>query len=241
MVIYPAIDLRNNKCIRLYQGNYQRETIYNTDPFAVAKSFASEGANWLHIVDLDGARDTGQSQMPFIFELIKFAGIKVQVGGGIRTKQQIKDLLEQGAARVIIGSMAVKDRNEVTSWFKYFGAERLVLALDVIVNSEQPMVATNAWQDTSEYSLYDLIDYYQAFGLTHLLCTNILLDGTLSGPDYALYDLLLKKYPFLILQASGGVQSISDIVNLRERQLGGAIIGRALYEKKFTLSEVLSC
>ena len=242
MIIYPAIDLLKGKCVRLYQGDYQRETIYSSDPFKTAKTFTSDGASWLHIVDLDGANNPAQNQRPLISELIKANDVKVQTGGGIRMKSQVKDLLVQGVERVIVGSMAVTNRDEVAGWFKYFGAERLVLALDVVVNPDkQPMVAINGWKKTSEYSLYDLVDYFKPVGLRHLLCTNISLDGTLNGPDYALYDSLLERFPFLVLQASGGIQSVSDIICLRNKQLGGAIIGRALYENKFTLREVLSC
>lgn len=110
-----------------------------------------------------------------------------------------------------------------------------------LIKNNQPIVAVNAWQNSSECSLYELIDYYKMVGLKHLLCTNVALDGTLNGPDYPLYETLLEKFPFLTLQASGGIQSLADITALREKQLGGAIIGRALYEKKFTLPEVLSC
>lgn len=245
MIIYPAIDLRKGKCVRLYQGDFQRETVYNSDPFATAKTFVADGASWLHIVDLDGAKDVDQSQISLISELIKameVTEVNVQTGGGIRMKSQVKNLLDEGAGRVIVGSMAVKNREEVAEWFKYFGAERLVLALDVIVNAnKQPMVAIDAWQTISECSLYDLIDYYKTVGLTHLLCTNISLDGTLNGPDYPLYESLLERFPFLTLQASGGIQSLSDINTLREKKLNGAVIGRALYENKFTLREVLSC
>jgi phosphoribosylformimino-5-aminoimidazole carboxamide ribotide isomerase len=128
------------------------------------------------------------------------------------------------------------------AWFKYFGPEKIVLALDVMWNENmQPMVATDAWQNSSKYSLYDLVDYYKAVGLKHLLCTNIALDGTLNGPDTALYRELIKRFPLLEIQASGGIHSLSDITQLRDDKLSGAIIGRALYENKFTLSEVLSC
>jgi phosphoribosylformimino-5-aminoimidazole carboxamide ribotide isomerase len=242
MIIYPAIDLRNGKCIRLYQGDYKRETVYSADPIAMAKGFVSQGTTWLHVVDLDGAKNPEQNQVELIGEIIKTTNIKVQTGGGIRNTSQIEALLNLGAERIIVGSMAVKDRETVSAWFKKFGAEKIVLALDVMFNNNnEPMVALNAWQDISKYALYDVIDYYKEVGLAHLLCTNISLDGTLSGPDYVLYDSLLKRFPFLQLQASGGVQSLTEIVNLRERHLAGVIIGRALYENKFTLQEVLSC
>ena len=242
MIIYPAIDLRNGHCVRLYQGDYQRETIYSADPFAVVKTFIADGARWLHIVDLDGAKDPTQTQYALITALMKAHAVNVQIGGGIRTLLQIKQLLAQGAERVIIGSMAVQHRAEVARWFQYFGAERLVLALDVrLEKNKQPMVATHAWQQQSEYSLDDLIEFYQVVGLKHLLCTNIILDGTLKGPDECLYDLLITKYPFLSLQASGGIRSLADINRLRSKRLSGAIIGRAFYEAKLTVREVLSC
>jgi len=242
MNIYPAIDIKNGQCVRLYQGDYQRETIYHGDPLVMAKKFMHEGAKWLHLVDLDGAKNPQNNQSALIKKIITTLDVNVQTGGGIRTQSHIKNLLEQGAKRVIIGSMAVTHSADVLSWFKYFGAERLVLALDIVINEYQcPIVTTHAWQKISTYSLYDLIDFYHPAGLQHLLCTNITLDGTLSGPDYTLYDSLLHIYPFLKLQASGGIQSLSDITMLNEKRLSGAVIGRALYEKRFTLQEVLSC
>jgi phosphoribosylformimino-5-aminoimidazole carboxamide ribotide isomerase len=209
----------------------------------MAKTLISNGASWLHLIDLDGAKNPKQNQIELIMRLInQNNNISIQTGGGIRTKSHIKKLIHQGAVRIIIGSQAVTNKNEVAKWFNYFGPERLVLALDVIFkDNTKPMIAINGWQKISEYTLYDVIEFYKSLGLIHLLCTNIALDGTLHGPDYALYKELLEKYPFLKLQASGGIQSLSDINTLREMQLSGVIIGRALYEKKFTLSEALTC
>ena len=241
MNIYPAIDILNGKCVRLYQGDYQRETIYSDDLNKIAKKYVSEGAKWLHVVDLDGAKNPNKNKTSLILDIVKTSGISIQIGGGIRSKSQIKNLLTQGANRIIVGSIAVTNQAEATEWFNYFGSDRIVLALDVMEVNQQYKVATHAWQQLSDYSIDDLINYYKTVGLKHLLCTNISLDGTLSSPDYALYDALLKKYPFLKLQASGGIQSLSDITTLREKKLDGAIIGRALYEEKFTLSEALLC
>lgn len=242
MLIYPAIDLRDGKCVRLYQGDYARTTIYNTDPISKAKTFAASGAGWLHVVDLDAAKNPEHSQLALVTELIKTSGLQIQTGGGVRTKEQVKKLLDLGTARVVIGSLAVTNPNEVTNWFRLFGPEKPVLSLDVIPNkNKQPIIAINAWQDITQYSLFELIKYYQIAGLCHVLCTNITLDGTLNGPDYSLYEDLLARFPFLNLQASGGIQSLSDITLLRKKGLNGAIIGRALYENKFTLSEVLAC
>ncbi len=242
MIIYPAIDILNGQCVRLYQGDFNRETIYNNDPFLMAKRLVKEGANWLHIIDLDGAKDPSQHQKKVINELIKLNDVNIQIGGGIRNKNQIKELLESGASRVIIGSMAVTNRQTVSNWLTYFGPDKLVLALDVRIDKNNvPKVTCDGWQSTSDYSLDFLIHFYQPFGLKNILCTNIKLDGTLTGPDYSLYDALLNKFPFLNLQASGGIRSIDDIKRLRERNLTGAIIGKALYEKKFTLAEALLC
>lgn len=242
MIIYPAIDIKNSKCVRLYQGDYARETIYSNNPIAMAKKFADEGADWIHMVDLDGAEDPDLNQLSLLADIIKETSIKIQTGGGIRTKNQVESLLNMGAKRVVIGSMAVKKPDEVLAWLSDFGSDHLVLALDVIYNSNrQPMITSNAWKKISEYSLVEMIQYYESSGLKHVLCTNISLDGTLNGPDYELYHHVMKKFPFLNLQASGGIHSINDIKLLQKQGLSGAIIGRALYENKFTLPEVLSC
>lgn len=242
MIIYPAIDIKNAQCVRLYQGDFARETIYSDDPIAIAAKFAAQGATWLHIVDLSGADDPSQNQLSLISDIIKETSIKIQTGGGIRTKKQVEALLNIGAERVIIGSMAVKQSKEVLSWISDFGADRIVLALDVIYNHDnQPMITSNAWKNISEYSLFEMIQYYESSGLKHVLCTNISLDGTLSGPDYKLYNQLITKFPNLCSQASGGIHEINDITLLQELGLSGAIVGRALYENKFTLSEVLAC
>ena len=242
MVIYPAIDIQKGRCVRLYQGKFDRETVYHSDPFLMAKQMVSDGATWLHLVDLDGAKDPKQQQKDFISELMKANNVNIQVGGGIRSQDQVKKLIENGAARIIIGSMAVTDKETVSRWFSYFGAEKIVLALDILMDKNNvPRVACHGWKNATDFSLYDLIRFYQPVGLTHLLCTNILLDGTLNGPDYSLYETLTNQFPLLKIQASGGIQSLADIQMLREKRLAGAIIGRALYEKKFTLNEALTC
>jgi phosphoribosylformimino-5-aminoimidazole carboxamide ribotide isomerase len=226
----------------LYQGDFARATIYSVDPIVTAKKFAADGANWIHIVDLDGAQDPDINQLSLISDIIKETSIKIQTGGGIRTKNQVESLLNIGAERVVIGSMAVEKPDEVLAWLSDFGSDRLVLALDVIYNSNnQPMITSNAWKNISEYSLFEMIQYYESSGLKHVLCTNISLDGTLSGPDYKLYNQLMKKFPLLNIQASGGIQSINDIKLLQKQGLSGVIVGRALYENKFTLPEVLAC
>jgi phosphoribosylformimino-5-aminoimidazole carboxamide ribotide isomerase len=242
MIIYPAIDLQQGQCVRLYQGDYQKSTVYHVTPLALLEKFSTAGAAWVHIIDLDGAKDPQKNQANLIISLIKSTHLQVQTGGGIRTKEQAKELLDAGAARIIVGSLAVRAANEVANWLQYFGAERLVLALDIIyAANNQPMVAINGWQITSKHLLSEVIKYYQPLGLQHLLCTSIVRDGTLSGLDCDLYTTLQTQFPWLAIQASGGIHTVADFTWLREQKIAGAIVGRALYENQFTLQEALSC
>lgn len=242
MIIYPAIDLRDGKCVRLYQGDYQQETVYADTPKAMIKTFIKEGATWLHLIDLDAARDVENNQEKLISTLLKQENISIQIGGGIRSIDKIKKYFDNGAARIIIGSLAVQEPDKVITLFKQFGADRLVLALDVTYDkTNKPFVATNAWQTISYQNPSSLITTYQAVGIKHILCTDIRRDGTLQGPNMALYDSLLKRFPFLHIQASGGIHCLADLMQLREIGCRGAIIGRALYENKFTLNKALLC
>ena len=242
MIIYPAIDLRGGQCVRLYQGDYQQETIYASEPLVMADVFASDGASWLHVVDLDGAKHPEQAQKKLILALLQKRKLSIQIGGGIRSRETIETYLENGASRVVIGSLAACCPETVLTWFQYFGPERLVLALDVMYDKDnQPFVASNAWQTITKHTPASLISIYQAVGLKHVLCTDITRDGTLQGPNVGLYESLLRQFPELHIQASGGIQSLSDLVLLQDKGLRGAITGRALYEKKFTLREALSC
>ena len=242
MIIYPAIDIRNEKCVRLYQGNFSLEKVYSVDPLSVAKKFVDGGASWIHIVDLNGADDPFCNQLVLISQIVKNTSAKIQTGGGIRTKHQVEALLNMGVERVIIGSMAIQQPDEIATWLSDFGPDRLVLALDIVYNrNNQPMITSNAWKNISEYSLFEMIQYYESKKLKHVLCTNISLDGTLEGPDNKLYTELIQKFPFICLQASGGIHSINDVATLKKQGLSGAIVGKALYENKFTLAEVLSC
>jgi phosphoribosylformimino-5-aminoimidazole carboxamide ribotide isomerase len=241
MIIYPAVDIRNGQLVRLYQGDFAKETIYNSNPHSTIQDFISAGTNWVHLVDLDGAKNPAKRQVNLIEKLIKNNDVNFQIGGGIRTKDQIQQLLDIGASRIIIGNMAIKNPDEVCNWLMHFGSEKLALALDVIFEGMEPKVTANAWQSNSQYSLHGLLDYYQQVNLRHVLCTDVSLDGTLKGPNYSLYESILSKFPQLEIQASGGVSSLSDIKNLRNYRIKGVIVGKALYENKFSLQEALSC
>ena len=242
MIIYPAIDLRGGCVVRLTEGKFDQETSYGTDPLAVARGFAAAGATWLHVVDLDGAKDPARRQTALVQTLARESGLKVQTGGGIRDEAQIEALLTAGAQRVIVGSLAVKQPELVRGWLKKFGAARIILAPDVRLDGDStPRVAAAGWQESTGLALDAFLNGYLAAGLVHILCTDISRDGKLTGPNTALYAQLVKKFPTLQIQASGGVSSLEDLRQLKTTGSAGAIVGRALYEKKFTLPEALAC
>jgi len=240
--LYPAIDLRAGRCVRLEQGDYDRETVYGDDPVAVAASFVEAGATWLHVVDLDGAKDPTKRQTALVETLARGSGLRVQTGGGIREAAQIDALLTAGARRVIVGSVAAKQPKLVRRWLKQFGPEQIILAPDVRLDAAGiPRVAAAGWQESTGLALDDFLDGFMADGLIHILCTDISRDGKLTGPNSALYAGLVEKYLMIQVQASGGVSSLNDLRTLRTTGSAGAIVGRALYEKKFTLQEALAC
>lgn len=242
MIIYPAIDLRGGRVVRLTEGRFDQEKSYGDDPLAVARDFAAAGATWLHVVDLDGAKDPGRRQAELLAKLARDSGLRVQTGGGIRAEAQVAALLAGGAQRVIVGSLAARDPGLVRGWLARFGGERIVLAPDVRLDAAGiPRVAAAGWQESTGVALDDFLRRYVDAGLVHILCTDISRDGKLTGPNTGLYSELVGKFPALQLQASGGVSSLDDLRALRQTGAAGAIVGRALYEKKFTLSEALTC
>ena len=242
MIIYPAIDLRGGRVVRLTEGKFDQEKSYGDDPLAVAKDFTSAGATWLHVVDLDGAKDPAKRQTALVEKLARGSSLKVQTGGGIRDESQIAALLAAGAHRVIVGSLAAKQPDLVRGWLKKFGAGKIILSPDVRLDADgTPRVAAAGWQDSTGVALDVFLNGYLAAGLVHILCTDISRDGKLTGPNTALYAQLVKKFPSLQIQASGGVASLDDLRILKTTGSAGAIVGRALYEKKFTLKEALAC
>jgi phosphoribosylformimino-5-aminoimidazole carboxamide ribotide isomerase len=242
MIIYPAIDLRGGRCVRLNEGRFADETVYGTDPLAVARDFAAAGATWLHVVDLDGAKDPAKRQTALVQSLARESRLKVQTGGGIRDATQVETLLEAGASRVIVGSLAVREPALVREWLGRFGPDKIVLALDVRLDAAgTPLVALAGWQASSGKALDTVLAGFIPAGLLHVLCTDISRDGLLQGPNFALYAGLGRRFPSLQVQASGGVATLDDLRRLRAQGSAGAITGRALYEKKFTLQEALAC
>lgn len=241
-MIIPAIDLIDGCVVRLHQGDYGARRDYGEDPLARLQRYQASGAQLLHIVDLTGAKDPKARQIPLLRELLGNLSIPVQTGGGIRSADDVRSLLDAGAARVIVGSAAVKRTDEVAGWMKTFGADKLVLALDVRINKAgNAEVAVSGWQENSGVLMDDLIRAFEPAGLRYVLTTDISKDGTLAGPNTALYAKLAQTFPNIDFQASGGIGSLDDIRAVSHTGAAGVIVGRALLEGKFTLEEAIEC
>ena len=238
--IVPAIDLREGRVVRLRQGDYDRETRYAADPVALAASYRDAGAQWLHVVDLDGARAGRFTQLALIGQLAR-CGLQVQAGGGVRDVADVRRLLDAGATRVVIGSIAVCDPQTVIGWLRDFGAGRLVIALDARQRDGAWRLPTAGWTQAGAATLDERVQAYAAAGARHLLCTDIDRDGMLGGLNIALYRHLGTLAPTLAVQASGGVRDLDDLRAACAAGAAGAILGRALLEGRFTLAEALAC
>lgn len=239
MNIIPAIDLREGQCVRLYQGDYDRQTHYSDDPLSIARNYQELGLSDLHIVDLDGARLGRQQNQKTIRTIVSSTSLAVQVGGGIREETELESWFDSGVHRIVIGSLAVTQPRLVRDWLANYGPEKLVLALDVTLGEDGvPRVATHGWTRKAETTLWQCIDEYRAAGLRHLLCTDISRDGAMTGPNLELYEQLINRYPEIRLQASGGVRDMNDIKALRRIGAQVAICGRALLDGKITSREI---
>jgi len=238
MIIYPAIDLLDGCCVRLKQGRFDEATRYSPYPADALRQFEAEGAEWAHIVDLDGAREGSPRQHDLILDLVDATELKLQVAGGIRQGSQIEYLLSQGVDRVVIGSLAVTEPETVQEFLEHFGGDRITLALDVMFLEEVPMITTSAWTKTSQSSLWELAERFPS--ARNLLVTDVGRDGMMSGPNLDLISELTRRLPHAAIQASGGVSSLRDLTQLSEAGAAGAIVGRALWERKFSVAEAIA-
>lgn len=239
--IYPAIDVRSGRVVRLAQGDYARETVHGDDPLALASAFREAGASWLHLVDLDAARDGAFGLHQLLANIVARTGLKVQTGGGVRKASDVAALFEAGASRVVIGTLAVREPERVVGWLRDFGAECIVVALDTRFEQGCWRLPIRGWTENSAAGLEDLLARYRDAGLRHLLCTDISRDGMLTGFNLELYRRLRVSFPDIALQASGGVSDIAQIAGARAAGLSGAVLGRALLEGRFGLPEALAC
>ena len=239
--IIPALDLIDGHVVRLHQGDYAQQTTYSDNPIEQFASYIQQGAQQLHLVDLTGAKDPSKRQTVLIGKIIAATQSKIQVGGGIRTEQDVADLLAVGTNRVVIGSTAVTQPDMVQRWFNKYGAEKFVLALDVRIENGQKLVAIKGWQETSALTLENVVENYRTFGLQHVLCTAISRAGTLAGSNVQLYREVCAKFPDVQFQSSGGIGSLADIEALKGTGVAGVIVGRALLEGKFNVAEAIEC
>lgn len=240
-VIIPALDLIDGQVVRLYQGDYKRSQTYKADPVTQFGGYIADGANYLHLVDLTGAKDPAKKQTALIERIISATDCPIQVGGGIRNRQDVVDLLVVGASRVVIGSLAVKEPKTVMQWFEEFGADKLVLALDVHIQNGQKYVAVSGWQTSAELVLEQMVEYYTKVGLKHVLCTDISKDGTMMGSNVAMYKQICTDFSHLAVQSSGGIGQLEDIMALKDTGVAGVIVGKALLENTVTVKEAIAC
>ena len=239
--LYPAIDVREGRVVRLRQGDYAQETRYADDPLAVARRYAQAGARWLHLVDLDAARAGGYALAPLLAAIKAETSLQVQTGGGVRGESDVEAILQAGADRVVVGSLAVREAERVRGWLSVFGGERITLALDARQSAEgRWQLPTEGWTEDSGVELEALLAGYVGVGLRHLLCTDISRDGMLSGPNLALYRQILAVVPTVRLQASGGVRDVADVLAAREAGCAGAVLGKALLDGRFELVDAVA-
>lgn len=235
MFIYPAIDIKDKSCVRLEQGLYEKMTVYEKDPVKVAKRWEDTGAEWLHLVDLDGARNGIRLNEEVVKEIIQNVTIPIQLGGGIRDSKGIETLLNLGISQVIIGTAALKNPKWMKEVLSQYG-DKLIVSID----ASNGFIATDGWEQVSDVKAIDYIKELESYGLNRIVYTDIAKDGMLSGPNFELYEELIGKSSIEVI-ASGGVTTLEDIKRLKSMGLYGAIIGKVLYDGKLDLQEVLTC
>jgi phosphoribosylformimino-5-aminoimidazole carboxamide ribotide isomerase len=241
MILYPALDLLDGRAVRLTRGDYAKTRVYSDKPAAMLSVFRSAGAQHAHLVDLNGARDPAARQKAVLEPLLRGSGLKVQVGGGVRSAADAEQLLAWGADRVVLGSAAVADPALVESLLGTLGPSRLTLAVDVRIGADgKARAAIKGWREDTDALLEDLVARFVAKGLTRALCTDISRDGAAAGPNAPLYRALALRFPGLEVQASGGVRGLTDLMALKDAGAHSAIVGTALYEGTLSLGEAIA-
>ena len=239
MRLIPALDLKDGRCVRLLRGDFAAETRYEAEPLALLAKYRELGADWLHIVDLDGAHNGSSGNRGIIADLAAHDGVKLQVGGGLRDTAAVSQMLDLGVDRVVVGSAALIKADQVRTWLKDFGPERIALAFDVRLDGAgTPCVATHGWRRQSTLSLWDAVASFVPDDLLHVLCTDVGRDGTLSGPNLDLYTEAVRRFPLIAWQASGGIRDARDMRALAECGAAAAISGKALLEELIPAEEL---
>lgn len=236
MIIIPAIDLMNGQCVRLSQGDFATQTIYNTDPLQTALTFQKTGFTHLHMVDLDGARKKTPVHLQTLEHVSKNTNLSIDFSGGIRSLNQARQAFEMGAFAITIGSMAVNDRKTTSSILKEFGPDKVILGADV----KNEYIATAGWLEQSDTDVFSFLSYWLEQGFSKVMITDVSKDGMMQGPSTALYQKVLEKFPHIRLIASGGIANMQNIHELEEAGCFGAITGKALYENTIDADELKS-
>ncbi|TDB26803.1 1-(5-phosphoribosyl)-5-[(5-phosphoribosylamino)methylideneamino]imidazole-4-carboxamide isomerase [Stenotrophomonas sp. ATCM1_4] len=240
--VYPALDIRNGSVVRLLQGDYAQQTTYGDDALPRAQAFAAAGACWMHLVDLDAAKAGGYTLAALLAQIASTTTLKVQTGGGVRGRDDVARILDAGASRVVIGSLAVREPDDVLAWLSEFGPEHLTIALDTRQGEDGVWrLPVHGWTETADVTLDALAQRYARAGMKHLLCTDISRDGMLTGPNIDLYAHLVQLLPGVAVQASGGVRDVADVHAAKVAGCGGAVLGKALLEGRLQLDEALAC
>ena len=234
MIAIPAIDILENKIVRLRKGDFNQVTFYERTPIEQVKLYESFGFEWVHIVDLAGSKDGKVNISELLNQIKTETKVKIEFGGGIRNKETVDHLFQLGVDRVIIGSLSVKNKQEFEKIVKSYPSEKFVVATDV----QNGMIAVTGWLETSNVSLSSHIEYCFSLGINTFLCTDISKDGMLSGLNFEMYENLMREFPDINVIASGGVKDIEDIKETAKRNLYGAVIGKAIYENKIDLKEL---
>ena len=234
MRIIPAIDIIEGKCVRLSKGDYNSKKVYNENPLEVAKSFEDHGIEFLHLVDLDGAKSKHIVNYKILESIATKTSLKIDFGGGLKTDQDLNIAFESGANQITGGSIAVKNPDVFQQWIQQYGSEKIILGAD----ADQEKIAISGWQEASDQDLLPFIAMYQEKGIQYVICTDISKDGMLEGPSFELYEKIIKQSPEINLIASGGISTFDELPKLAELGCEGTIIGKAIYENKISLKQL---
>ncbi len=234
MRLIPAIDIIDGKCVRLSKGDYNTKKIYNENPLEVAKNFEAHGIEYLHLVDLDGAKSKHIVNHKVLEQIASKTSLQIDFGGGLKTDEDLKIAFDSGANQITGGSIAVKDSDTFKSWIEKFGAEKIILGADAM----NEKIAVSGWQEESTEELIPFVKGYQTEGIAYVICTDISKDGMLEGPSFDLYQKMLKELPGIKLIASGGISTFEELPKLATMGCEGTIIGKAIYEGRITMKQL---
>jgi phosphoribosylformimino-5-aminoimidazole carboxamide ribotide isomerase len=236
--IIPAIDIIDGKCVRLTKGDYNTKKIYNENPLEVAKEFEAAGIEYLHVVDLDGAKASQVINYKVLEQIASKTSLKIDFGGGLKSDKDLEIAFNSGAHQITGGSIAVKNSAIFESWIEKYGAQKIILGADFYPDNVGGKIATNGWQEESTLELIPFIKGYQNKGIQYVICTDISKDGMLQGPSFEVYKKIISEVKNVKLIASGGISTFDELPRLAENGCEGVIIGKAIYEKKISLKQL---